>query len=659
MALPDQGGAIPRSRVQTMNARQADQAPDPPAPRFSVTKLLVASDLLPEAPPVGLLTIFRRFWPDTRLYRGRVWAGLLLVAVGPLLSAATIYLIKVLIDDVLQPHNFHLFPQVAGAYLVLTVAGGVVSYFDEYLAAWVGERFILDLRSRLFGHLHRQSSSFFDRNQLGDILTRLTDDITAIEQLILSGVGAALGFVFELTFFVAALFYLDWRLALASLVAAPGFLLVARSFSSRIKAASGERQRKTGSITAVAEESLGNAALVRAYDRSDAEQGRFDTENLASFRAQMRATRLQALFIPLTDLLEVVGVLLVVAFAVWELTNNDITLGGVLAFVAYLTQLYAPIQGLGALINELFSASASAERVIEVLDLTPAVREPGLPARLPRAGGSLRVRDLAFRYPGTDRLALSGITFSVEPGRRLALVGPSGAGKSTLAKLLLRFFDPDSGSITLDDRDLRDLCFADLRRNITPVLQETLVFDASIRDNILWGRPDASEDEVVRAAIAADAHSFITNLPNGYDTRIGQRGRLLSGGQRQRIAIARAMIRDAPVLLLDEPTTGLDAESTQRVLTPLRRLMAGRTTIIISHNLLTVTDADRILYLENGRITADGTHTELLATSPGYAQLYRLNEIPGGAQPIPLPRPAPRPRDAPDANGVAPGRTAS
>ncbi|WP_433558456.1 ABC transporter ATP-binding protein [Pseudonocardia xinjiangensis] len=602
----------------------------------------MATDLLPEAPPVSLRTIFRRFWPETRPYRGRLWLGLVLVAVGPLLSAATIYLLKILIDDVLQPHDFHLFPLVAGAYLGLTLVGGIVAFFDEYLAAWVGERFILNLRSRIFGHLHRQSSTFFDRNELGDVLSRLTGDIAAIEQLILSGVGSGLSYVFELVFFVAALFYLDWRLALAALIAAPGFLFVARSFSSRIKVASGEKRRKTGSITSVAEESFSNAALVRAYDRWDEEQARFDTENLASFRAQMRATRLQAMFTPLTDLLEVIGVLLVVGFAVWELANGNVTLGGVLAFVAYLTQLYGPIQALGDLANELFSASAGAERVIELLDLTPAVVEPTDPLPLARAHGALQVHNLSFRYEDADHPALSEIDFSVEPGQRIALVGPSGAGKSTLAKLLLRFSDPDTGSISLDGHDLRELALADLRRNIAPVLQETLVFDGTIRDNILWGRPGATEDELVRAATAADAHSFITQLPDGYDTRVGQRGRLLSGGQRQRVAIARAMIRDAPVLLLDEPTTGLDAESTQRILAPLRRLMAGRTTIIISHNLLTVTDADRILYLEDGRIAAAGTHTELLSASPGYARLYHLQgttpalaEIEPATEPVP------------------------
>jgi ABC-type multidrug transport system fused ATPase/permease subunit len=252
-----------------------------------------------------------------------------------------------------------------------------------------------------------------------------------------------------------------------------------------------------------------------------------------------------------------------------------------------------------------------------------------VPAPVPsRLTSGVAFTGVSFSYPGTSRPALKGITFAIAPGQTVALVGASGAGKSTLGKLLLRFHDPDTGRITLDGYDLRDLTLTDLRSHISAVLQETLVFDGTIRDNILWGRPDATEADVVAAATAADAHEFIRALPEGYQTRIGQRGRLLSGGQRQRLAIARAMIRDAPVLLLDEPTTGLDAASTQRVLDPMRRLMAGRTTVIISHNLLTVTDADQILFLREGRITGAGTHDELLASNPDYAHLYRLHRQP-------------------------------
>jgi ATP-binding cassette, subfamily B, bacterial len=623
--------------------------PPPGTSQRSVTGLLVSSNLLEGTPPVGLRTIFRRFWPETRPFRGRVWASLLLVAAGPLLSAATIWLFKILVDDVLTPHSFRYFPALAAAYIGISVLEGVVSFSDQYLSTWVGERFVLNLRSRLFADLHRQSSQFFERHQLGDILSRLTGDISAIEQLVLSGLADGLTYAFQLIFFTAALFYLNWQMALASLIAAPGFLLIARSFSRRIKDASREKRRRASSITTVAEESFSNAALVRAYGRRASESDRFDEENLGSFTAQMTATRLQALFGPLTDLIEVVGVLLVMGLAVWELTNNNITLGGLLVFVAYLTQLYGPLQGLGQLTNSLFAASASAERVMELLDLAPTITEPTHPVPLRRALGYLRVREVGFAYPDTDRPALARINFEVRPGQRVAIVGASGSGKSTLAKLLLRFYDPSRGSISLDGTDLRDLSESDLRRNIATVLQETLVFDGTIRENIAWGRPEATDADIVAAATAADAHEFISALPEGYDSRIGQRGRLLSGGQRQRLAIARAMIRDAPVLLLDEPTTGLDAESTRRVLEPLRRLMVGRTTIIISHNLLTVTDADLILLLDHGRISAAGTHRELLATSPGYARLYHLHQAPpaleGPAEirPSPAVRPSPGP----------------
>jgi ATP-binding cassette, subfamily B, bacterial len=454
---------------------------------------------------------------------------------------------------------------------------------------------------------------------------------------VLSGVTRTLSYGVEIVLFTGALFYLNWQLALASMIAAPAFALGARYFSARIKDASREQRRRSGSVTAVAEESLSNAALVQAYDRRAAETQRFHRENLGRFAAEMAATRLEALFRPLIELLEVVGVVLVVGVGVWALQHDRITLGGLLVFVTYLTRLYSPIRGAGRLSNTVYAASASAERIIDLLNHQPDVRDAA-DARIVRPGearGSVVFDAVTFTYPGATRPTLESISFTVIPGQKVALVGASGAGKSTLGKLLLRFYDPDTGRITLDGVDLRDLELASLRGNMATVLQETLVFDGTIRDNILWGKPDATGAEVVAAATAADAHEFISALPDGYDTRIGQRGRLLSGGQRQRLAIARAMIRDAPVLLLDEPTTGLDAASTQRILAPMRRLMTGRTTLIISHNLLTVTDADQILFLDRGRITGAGTHYELLFSNPSYAQLYRLHHQPR-LQPEPL-----------------------
>ena len=606
------------------------------------------------APPVRIRTMFARFWPDTRPFRGRMLLSLLLVPIGPALATGSVYLFKVLVDDVLTPHDYQLFLPIALAYVAFAVIGGLVSFIDEYLTAWVGERFVTSLRVRLFAHLQRLSVGWFERRQVGDLISRLTGDIATIEQLVLTGVNLALTYAFQVIFFAGAMFLLNWHLTLTSLIAAPAFLLLSRAFSRRIQAASRERRRRSGSITAVAEENLGNIPLVQAYDRADHEVERFAKENRAAFSAQMLAIRLEALFGPFSSLVECIGVLAVTGVAVYELAQGAITLGGLLAFLAYLGQLYGPVQGFAGLSNTLFAASAGAERIIEVLDERPAVAEPQEPHVLGRAVGAIRFDKVWFTYDGTEQPALRGIDLRLAPGRKVAVVGASGAGKSTLTKLLLRSYDPDRGRVTLDGIDLRELSLTDLRRNISTVLQETLVFDGTVAENIRWGKPDATDAEVRAAAEAADAHGFIARLDQGYDTRVGQRGRLLSGGQRQRLAIARAIIRDAPLLLLDEPTTGLDAASGQRVLAPLRRLMAGRTTIIISHDLHTVTDADEIVVLDGGAVSAVGRHEELLATSPIYAHLYALHQAPtritAAAPPVaarpagPPARTRPRPR---------------
>ncbi|HZZ45299.1 MAG TPA: ABC transporter ATP-binding protein [Pseudonocardia sp.] len=567
-------------------------------------------------------SIYRRFWPLTAPIRGWFYLSLLLVVIVPMLSTAGIGMFKVLIDRVVIPHDYRLFPQIAAIYIGLTAVQSALGFADQYLTVWIGERFVLSLRTKLFGHMHSQSSDFFEDRPLGDLLSRLTGDVNAIEALMLSGIAQGVAYIVKLVMFTGAMLLLDWRLAIAAIIAVPGYLMVGRLFSRRIKVASREKRRRYAAITSVAEESLANAALVRTYDRASGEQERFRTENLAVWSAQMIATRLQASFASLNDLVEVVGILLVVGIAVHELTAGRLTIGGLLVFMAYMSRLYGPIQGFSGLINAMHAASAGAERVVEILDVAPTVVDPNAPTPLGRATGNIRIHNATFTYPSNTEPALSGLDVSISAGQRVAIVGSSGAGKSTLTKLVLRLVDPQSGSVTLDGIDLRQLSREDLYRNIATVLQETLVFDGTVRENILWGRPDAGDEEIVRAARAADAHQFITELADGYDTRIGQRGRKISGGQRQRIAVARALIRDAPVLLLDEPTTGLDGHSTQRVLDSLTDAMAARTVIVISHNLATVTEADLVVFLEQGQVADHGTHTELMARSAGYRQLY-------------------------------------
>jgi ATP-binding cassette, subfamily B, bacterial len=574
------------------------------------------------APPVPIREIFRRFWPDARPFRRWIAFGILLLVLVPLIQTAEIWMFKIVIDDVVVPGALAALIPIALAYLGLTLLGGLISFGDEYVTTMVGERFLLRLRSRVYAHVQGLSMDQLDNRRLGDLVSRLTSDIQAIESFVLTGVSAALSSVARIVLFAGALFVLDWRLALVSLIVAPIFWLAAKRFARLIKTASREKRRRSGSLSAVAEEGLANAALVQAYGREDLQLERFRRENRGILEAELASARIYGLFTPLVSLIELVGALVVIALGTWAVTAGDLSLGGLLVFLTYLTQLFKPVRDLGDLGNTIFAASAGAERVIELLEERPSVTEPPAPRELGRAQGALGLDEVTFTYPGAERPAIEGLTLRVAPGETVALVGESGAGKSTVAKLLLRFFDPQSGSVRLDGIDLRELRLRSLRDNLALLLQEILILDGSVRENIAFGREGASEAEVLAAARAAGADEFIRGLPDGYETTVGQRGRRLSGGQRQRIAIARALVRDAPVLILDEPTTGLDAHAAERLRQPLRELIGGPTTIVISHNLLTVCDADRICVLDSGRLVQSGTHDQLLSEGGIYAGLW-------------------------------------
>jgi ABC-type multidrug transport system fused ATPase/permease subunit len=402
--------------------------------------------------------------------------------------------------------------------------------------------------------------------------------------------------------------------------------VAARKLSRRIRELSRERRRRSGLVSAVAEEALSNVALVQAYCCEDAETQRLHREGQGALNAQMAAARLRALFSPLLDLLEAAGGLAVLGAGAWELSHGRLTLGGLLVFLTYLGKLYRPVRGLSSYNNTVYTAAASAERILHLLDQKPATPATPGTRRLVRPRGIVEFEHVHFTYPGTDTPALEDVSFRIEPGETLAIIGRSGAGKSTVLKLLLRFYDPDRGRILLDGQDLRELEACSVREAIAVLLQESYVFHGTVAENIAYGRPGADAAAVEAAARLAAADEFICALPAGYATETGQKGRRLSGGQRQRIAIARAMIRDAAVLVLDEPTTGLDADAEQKILAPLRRLMSGRATILVSHNLRATRLATRLVLLEKGRLVAQGIHADLLARSEGYAALWRQQE---------------------------------
>nr|WP_258407930.1 ABC transporter ATP-binding protein [Streptomyces hygroscopicus] len=576
------------------------------------------------APRLTARQAFRRFWPLTQGDRHRLVLICVCVIAAALAETAAILLFSDLTDNALRRGSLSAFWTPAAQWLAVAVLGAAVGYLGNSLAVWTAERFVLRLRARVFAHVQELPPHFFQRHRQGDLVERLTGDVESIEQMVVSGVVSTVSAVFSTVLFSLAAFRLRWDLALATFVLAPLFWLAARRFSGRITSVARDERVADGAITSVVEESLGNIVLTQAYNRKDAEERRLAREAGAWLRASVAGARMSELYEQLVEVIETLCVLAVIGLGAWEISQDRMTIGQLLAFAAFLGYLYPPIRNLGQLGLTLTAATAGAERLVEILDAEPAVSDPPPGAAVApwRVHGTVEFDRVGFRYPGGDRRTLAGVSFTARPGEFVLITGASGAGKSTVSKLLTRFYDPMEGQVRLDGVPLPAMPLDFLREHVTLLPQETLILHDTIRENIACGRPGAAEHEIVQAARDAAAHGFIAALPEGYDTRIDPHTARLSGGQLQRIAIARAMLRDAPVLVLDEPTTGLDALAARRVVRPLRRLMSGRTTIMITHDLNLAPDADRVLVLDHGRVVETGTHRDLLALGGAYARLH-------------------------------------
>jgi ATP-binding cassette subfamily B protein len=575
-----------------------------------------------------------------RPHIGSLLLGFLAIAGESAANLLQPWPLKIVLDDVLRSHNSHAWTMkiihrmvgtdalavlkfACAAVLAIAVLDAICTYAEKYLTTSVAQWISYDLRLTIYAHIQKLSLAFHDNKRTGDLISRVTDDIEAIQSFIMNGLLGVLINVMTLVGMIAVMFWLNWKFTLIALSVVPILFVMVYSYTRRIKKASREVRKKEGEITSVVQEVLSSIRVVKAFAREDYEVRRLEQESLEAVDIAMRARTLKAKLTPLVGIVVAVGTGLVLWFGARLVMSGSLTAGSLVVFILYLGKMYKPMQEISKMTDTYSKAAVGYERLQEVLQTELEVKDTPKAKRAHKFRGEIEFDHVSFSYTPDSR-TLKDVSFKIGTGKVSALVGPTGAGKTSIISLLARFYDPDEGVIKIDGRDIRQFKQKSLRQQMSFVLQDTVLFHAPVWQNIAYGKPGSTRAEIIKAAEMANAAEFIEKLPQGYDTIIGERGMTLSGGQRQRIAIARAVIRNTPILLLDEPTSGLDSASEKLVFEALDRLMEGRTVVVIAHRLSTIQRADVIFVVDDGEIVERGKHEELMKQNGVYAELHNL-----------------------------------